>query len=294
MVSFKELIFTKTGEPRPAKSGGTSQSERFHTVTITEATPRASMSQDGPFVSTVKITVDEFEIQLSSNICDPLTPENYGDCEWYLNDYLRQFPYDERRKRMAEDEIAQYGQNLARQLDWSGYELRYPNIRVDIRQNERVRSRSTIHALHWEHLEAVASWPGIRGQRIRVRVRRVINPPAPFSEPENPVRTYYRQGNQFNILLVIARTLDDEPGRLGRDLYLEDVSPAMGYRSIINAQKRLAEKGSERIRLEVVRPGSFEALAEHLRRRTAEEGLGYFRLVHFDTHGIVKPDTEQA
>jgi hypothetical protein len=295
---------SRSTEPRsvdePAALPQREEREQCHTITITEVTPRASTSDHGDHqcpVSTVRITLDQREIHPPSNLNDPLTEEKYQECEWYLEQCLREVPFNLKRKDKAEEAIAQYGQKLANELQWHGFELEYPNIKVDVRKHssrtgDMRPSQSTIHSLHWEQLEAIASWPGIQDPATKVRVRRVIDPIIP-KQLEPGIR-HYKQGKQFNILLIVARDLEQK-AKPGGDFDLEDVSPAVAYRSIINTQNRLNRRppGSERIQLEVVRPGSFEALEHHLRRRTAEQGLGYFRLIHFDTHGILKTDEKK-
>jgi hypothetical protein len=41
------------------------------------------------------------------------------------------------------------------------------------------------------------------------------------------------------------------------------------------------------LRFEVVRPGSYKALVDHLEKVREREGPRYFHLIHFDMHGSV-------
>jgi len=145
-----------------------------------------------------------------------------------------------------------------------------------------------LYRIHWEQLEQLEGpdqWPGLHfgpGAPPSVQVRRIIHS-QPNSLQRN-VRSAYKSGKGINILLVIARRLDE---RKGPDW--EDVSPAIAYRSIMSIRSRLhKQNGRDIIHVEVVRPGSFEALQEHLERKTAEKGLGYFHMVHFDLHGEIR------
>ena len=42
------------------------------------------------------------------------------------------------------------------------------------------------------------------------------------------------------------------------------------------------------LNLEVVRPGTWEALKQHLEKSHRIHGRGYFHMIHFDVHGKVK------
>ncbi|KAL9075570.1 MAG: hypothetical protein Q9161_001643 [Pseudevernia consocians] len=58
------------------------------------------------------------------------------------------------------------------------------------------------------------------------------------------------------------------------------------YRKNLNTQQSTSP-----INLEMVRPGTYEALQEKLESTTREKGRGYFHIVHFDLHGRVRNHT---
>ncbi len=42
-----------------------------------------------------------------------------------------------------------------------------------------------------------------------------------------------------------------------------------------------------RVQVEILRPGTYKALENHLRDVTAKHGEGYYHVIHFDVHGAV-------
>jgi hypothetical protein len=176
-------------------------------------------------------------------------------------------------------------------LDWHGHTFQHPNINIDILQGAHRTNKGSIYHIHWEHLEQVQkqNWPGLASNTnpLHVRVRRVLDPP--MKTPRSSREDVYKPDKKINVLLVIARKL--KRGSSG----LEDLSPAMVYRSIMKVKKVFLPKEHSRItlNLEVVRPGSFVALADHLERKKAEHGIGFFHLVHFDLHGEVSGEGER-
>lgn len=82
--------------------------------------------------------------------------------------------------------------------------------------------------------------------------------------------------DECRVLLVIAR-------RFGSSEY--EISPSFIKKELLSLFEDLnRQAGREFYRLEVVRPGSFEELRNHLRDRVQRP----IHMVHFDMHGIVK------
>lgn len=137
-------------------------------------------------------------------------------------------------------------------------------------------SEPGIHCLAWELLETIQI---ARLPQLRIRITRVADFPLHARQPARlavPLSTVQGDTNAtFRVLLVIARDFN----RADRD-----PDPDLGQWPLMNVQKRLRS----RMMLEVVRPGSFEELADHLRERSMQ-GV-QFHLVHFDLHGRVKRD----
>ena len=71
----------------------------------------------------------------------------------------------------------------------------------------------------------------------------------------------------INLLLVTAR-----PSR-------NDVA----YRTISRPLLEALEQGNLRVKVDLLRPATFEALSKHLETK----GAGYYHLIHFDAHGAL-------
>src|SRR5207245_8523963 len=41
------------------------------------------------------------------------------------------------------------------------------------------------------------------------------------------------------------------------------------------------------VQIEILRPGTYKALENHLREVSAKQGVGYYHVIHFDVHGAV-------
>src|SRR5262245_66570561 len=48
------------------------------------------------------------------------------------------------------------------------------------------------------------------------------------------------------------------------------------------------------VRVDIVRPGTYRAVVEHLRRTQEEHGVGYYHIMHFDVHGAVLTHAQLA
>lgn len=273
----------------PASSATNLPAKESHTITISEATPRASLSQDS---IEIKIQVDTIDISPRTGPCrihDPFSRDDHEECDWYFQ-CLREEDYNEDRADKIVPAVKGYGGRLMSGLKWPEHTFKHPNIIIDVLQgrengNDRTNNASIYH-IHWEQLEQVQKqhWPGLAqtADPLEVHVRRVLEHP-----PVQRARKV-RQDKEINVLLVIARRLQPKSSK-------EDLSPAMVYRSIVKVKKLLRNEHSHyNLNLEVVRPGTYEALVDHLARKNIEHGgTGFFQLIHFDLHGEVSKKGEQ-
>lgn len=185
----------------------------------------------------------------------------------------------------TEELIQAYGETLLGQLEikMGLLERRATDVQVYVVEHYATEAAAFsealgpgIHCLAWELLETLQFE---KLPQLSIRVTRVIDfplrkpPRRPSLQPisaaqEDPTAT-------IKILLVIARDFS----RADRD-----PEPDLAQWPLMNVQKKLRS----RLLLEVVRPGSFEELVDHLRIRSSQ-GVD-FHLVHFDLHGRVKGD----
>ena len=179
------------------------------------------------------------------------------------------------------------------------------NICEQYTENSSPNGR-TINVLHWEHLEASEIWK--QSSVLDVVVRRVVpqcrteaslDPSSKlWTQKTIPRSTNNERKHLLNVLLVIARDTSETPHIRYREQYTswqntdrvhwQDTDPSLAQLAILQVRERLRYlKCTHRIRLTIVRPGTFEALEEILQKTTETYGPGYFSIVHFDVHGHV-------
>ncbi|MAT98652.1 MAG: hypothetical protein CL608_16030 [Anaerolineaceae bacterium] len=198
------------------------------------------------------------------SITDPFTPEEEERLEWYYEEWLT-FPFTgEVRASHAAASTQSYGEALFRQLFTADalaeykmalrYEGGFSQLAFEI------RGTPAFHALHWEALKDPQ-----QARPFAVEcpfLRQNDNPPNIHIRPQ-PSPT-------LNILLVSAR-----PG--GR----RDV----GYRTISRPLIEALQNSRLRTRIDLVRPGTYEALVKHLEASRDRHGDGFYHIAHFDLHG---------
>jgi len=188
-----------------------------------------------------------------------------GDAEeirWYLECYVQE-PLAQARAKKALEKLYDHGRGIIKSINWNS--LIPPEMRDEI-VILRVQSEDETRGTHvfWELLERTELWPSPAPPKVLV-LR------TPHSDLNALVSFYKEEIQTFNILLVSARpdAEDDIPHRLVSQILLESV------RNMPASSKFSAD-------LEIVRPGTFESLKEHLGRYPK----GHFRVVHFDVHGV--------
>ena len=200
-------------------------------------------------------------------IANPFSPEEEKRMEWYFEEHLL-FPFtDTVRAGEAAAAVKTYGESLFAQIFGNN-----PKIYAHYRRAMDAGGASTIsfeflgspefHRLHWEALRD-PDYPAPLA----------IEAPMVRSIPEPPVAALQaRPSPTIHVLVVTAR-----PG--GR----RDV----GYRTISRPLVELLRRARLPVRVDILRPGSFGTLADHLRKTTERYGAGYYHVMHFDLHGAV-------
>ena len=104
-------------------------------------------------------------------------------------------------------------------------------------------------------------------------------PAAPLAVRLPVTRRVDRLGSKFdppedrptlNILVVVARP--DGPGDVG-------------YRTISRPLLDALRTAGLPVTVDLVRPGTWQALRDHLRAATERHGSGWYQVIHFDLHG---------
>ncbi len=153
--------------------------------------------------------------------------------------------------------IKKYGENFFNQIfrDRDAYS-QYQRLRKGQNplQIEIVGKTPDFQALHWE--------PGYpRPLAVDcVMVRKSVKRGARQANiPQSPV---------INLLVVTARPNEEQD---------------VGYRTISRPLIDAIENSQLAVNVELLRPGTYEALARHLE----EKGAGFYHIIHFDTHGAL-------
>ena len=195
-------------------------------------------------------------------VADPAEASAEELLAWYFEQHLR-YPFlDKDLEQAAVEQIAAYGEVLFSQVFGGAASHEYRSLR-DIgfdRCRVEISGSAGLHWLHWEAL-------------------RDPDLPAPLAVRLPVTRRADRQGLKFqppsgrttvNILVVVARP--DGP----RDV---------GYRTMSRPLLDALRTAGLPVTVDLVRPGTWDALREHLQAVTAEQGPGWYQVVHFDLHG---------
>ena len=210
----------------------------------------------GPVVS---IDGQEHPIQVT----DPFDAKAEGELAWYFEEHLR-FPFkDQVRARQAAASIKPYGEQLFGQVfadpeAFAEYRMATQGNLADL--TVEIAGSPAFQRWHWEALKDPKLAQPLALQATFVR--RNLTP--------QPIKARLREAPTVNVLLVTAR-----PGG-ARDV---------GYRTIARPLVEMLRQAKLRVRVEILRPGTYEALVRHLEAVQEREGPGYYHVIHFDVHG---------
>jgi hypothetical protein len=198
----------------------------------------------------------EYAIEVSN----PFTAQEEARLEWYFERWLV-FPHLEPVKaQAAKESVRSYGERLFEQVFKSDVDAYsdYKGIQAQIKQIEIAGNSPEFQALHWEALQDPQQPRPLAVDCVMVR-KRGKNPAGKAVVERSPV---------IKLLVVTAR-----PGEEN------DVN----HRTISRPLMAAIQKSKLRVQVDLLRPGTFEALTKHLE----EKGEGYYHIVHLDMHGAV-------
>lgn len=214
----------------------------------------------GPVVS---FDGQEYPFTLSN----PFNDEAESDLAWYFEEHLR-FPFTHTvRATAAAASILTYGEQLFNQIfaDRRAYARYQTALQQGIATlTFEIAGSPAFHGYHWEALKD----PEL---------------PQPFALQASffrrnlagrPVESTLRESPTINLLIVIAR-----PGGA------HDVS----YRTISRPLVTALRQANLRVHIEILRPGTYAALEQHLEAVQDQHGAGYYHVIHFDVHGALLP-----
>lgn len=208
---------------------------------------------------TVTIKIDELEY--TATVQNPHNAPAEQELAWYFEQWLQLPMIEGERAKTAAESIRFYGEALFNQLFeertvYAAYDLLKRTQSNEI-QFEVVGDTMAFHEIHWEALKDFnmpQAW-AVTAPFVR---RKVKPSPMTFNTAVSPT---------LNVLVVTARP----EGR--RDV---------AYRTISRPLVDMLQNSDMKVNLDLVRPGTFRALCEHLEAK----GPGYYHLLHLDVHGV--------
>lgn len=220
-------------------------------------------------------------------LLDPIFEHGHSQLRSYLEEPPAQGHAEQDNARLTAECINDYRTKLFAQLNL-GRQVLHRRIEIDVHEPYAIPlapRTDTIHCFLWEQLEVPQQWPI---DDSYVTVRRIVAPVPQYATTNiKKVSSWSIAGTRkstINVLLVIARDIPTD----GDEQY-KDVSPSITLLALIGVHQKLKlMKCSQQLHIEVMRPGSYEALERHLQRTRETKGYGYFHVAHFDVHGLVR------
>ena len=199
-------------------------------------------------------------------VTDPFSSKEEERLEWYFERWLR-FPFvDQVKARRAAVSVLSYGERLFEQVFRADFGLygRYSQARqaaVNELRFEIVGSAAFQHL----HFSALKDPELPRPFVLDALMVRSVLTPAVISAKSQLSPT-------INLLLVVARPSG------GRDV---------GFRTISRPLVESLRQIQQPVRIEILRPGTYKALLEHLRADSDEHGVGFYHIRNDDLHGAL-------
>ncbi len=196
------------------------------------------------------------------SVRDPFSADEERQLEWYFEEWLT-FPFtDTVAAQQVADSVRAYGEALFQQIfrDNPDAYVEYRALGDDLLLE--IVGSPDFHTLHWE---AIHDPNQTRPLAVEVPVVRKNLAHVPY-------RAELRPAPLLRVLLVTAR-----PGGIG------DVS----YRTISRPLVEALDEGAVAAQIDIVRPGTFEALVKHLDDTKDQHGDGYHHILHLDMHGML-------
>ncbi len=202
-------------------------------------------------------------VEYSVTITDPFTPEDEKQLEWYFEEWLN-FPLTSTVKaEQTAQSIKNYGEELFQQVFKTNFDAysQYKQLRgvLSQLQIEIVSKTPEFQALHWEAMRDRDLPRPLAVDCVVVR-KSIKSVSVPADVQPSPV---------INLLVVVARPNEEHD---------------VGYRTISRPLIEAIQNSQLRVNVELLRPGTYEALARHLE----EKGEGFYHIIHFDAHGALK------
>jgi tetratricopeptide (TPR) repeat protein len=198
-------------------------------------------------------------------VTDPFIEEQEQLLGWYFEKYI-QFPFTDRvDAQRASESIKDYGEKLFNQV-FANFEIhmQYKQAFVSGNLTIEIAGSPDFHKLHWEAIKD-PSLPNPLVLTVPI-VRRNLE--------MQVIRANPRESPTINLLIVTAR-----PGGA------KDV----GYRTISRPLVNELRQAELKVKVDILRPGTYKELVNHLLETRDMYGTGYYHVIHFDVHGALLP-----
>lgn len=213
------------------------------------------------------------EIEYMVEVVNPLDRAAKEEMTWHFEQFLDKAAIFSKRSNRTSGILGDAGKALFAMVFDSPRHvedlaaMRSVAIRAGERMHIEVQAKTmAFDAIPWETLRMDADLtPMIGGLHGCVITRRSLGPSHAVKHALN--------FTAINLLIVTARPFEEQ-----------DVDYQTIQKPIVDATQDIWGTSAEMVpmQVEILRPGSFEALVAHLRTH-----IGHYQIIHFDTHGIV-------
>ncbi|MEM6614194.1 MAG: CHAT domain-containing protein [Cyanobacteria bacterium P01_C01_bin.72] len=194
---------------------------------------------------------------------DPFDESQEQELEWYFESWLRYPTLENVKAKRAKISVREYGEALFKQVfqaDINAY-AHYSQLRNDLSQVKLEIESITpeFHAIHWEALQDPDLPRPLAIDAVTIRK----------STNAATIKAEVKESPTINLLVVTARP---------------NAAQDVGYRTISRPLVEAIRNAKLQVKIELLRPGTYEALERHLEAK----GSSYYHVVHFDVHGALK------
>jgi hypothetical protein len=204
---------------------------------------------------------EEFPITISN----PFAEGEEEQLAWYFEEHLR-FPFTRNvQAKAAADSINTYGEALFGQVlaDREAYAIYKDYLQAGLNKLQvEIAGSPQFHALHWEAIKDPTLLHPLALQATMVRK----------NLKHSTIRASVQRSPTIKLLIITARPHGKQD---------------VGYRTISRPIVETLRQANVPVQIDILRPGTYKALENHLRQTSARFGEGYYHVIHFDLHGSV-------
>ena len=213
----------------------------------------------------------------SEELLKTVAKENFKDFQWYFEQYVIDEPLAHPRAQIIQRRLRRQGRLLLEnyllpEIHPSVDQPEHFLIEVKDAESSGNSEGFTLHRFFWEILEDKGLWREVfRIEPASVTVVHVYENKIPTtSRVDQRLAANTSSLKTTNVLAITARPS-----------HIRDIPHRLITRSISAVIDSIRDSSKPQATLEIVRPGTFHALVDHLHRFPP----GHFEIVHLDLHG---------